>query len=319
MFRGATMREAVERAFRPATGPRTIGLELEMHVRPIARRHAGRDEDPARYRGVQHGIPVMPPGLEARGHPTLEPGGQLELSLPPQRSVAALLREVDWCLGSMGTTRELALTGVDPWRTLQQVPLAVRTPRYLAMQELFDRHGDSGRRMMRLTASLQVCVDLLPGPAGLEQWLVANLAGPSLVAAQGGSRARTRIWQGLDPIRTGYDGRHLDVGDPVGAYRAFAEAAERLTIAEASDDSYHLNTLFPPVRPRGGYLELRFLDSQRPTSELLGSIWSLMYDASLRRRALDLLLPTLPTYWHQWETADPTPLLELLGAKRVAA
>jgi glutamate--cysteine ligase len=32
--------------------------------------------------------------------------------------------------------------------------------------------------MMRLTASLQISIDLLPEPAGAEQWLVANLAGP---------------------------------------------------------------------------------------------------------------------------------------------
>ena len=236
--------------------------------------------------------------------------------MPPQPSVAALLREVDWCLDTVSAATELALVGVDPWRGLDDVPLTLQTPRYLAMQAVFDRHGDSGRRMMRLTASLQVCVDLLPGRAGVEQWLVANLAGPSLVAAFGGSRERTRIWQGVDPARTGYDGRHLDVHDPIGAYAAFALAAERLPIPEAEDDGYHLNTLFPPVRPRGGYLELRFLDSQRPTAELLSTVWALMHDAHLRRRALDLLLPTLPTYWDQWQTADPAPLTALVDAGR---
>ncbi|MPY80815.1 MAG: hypothetical protein GEV04_20715 [Actinophytocola sp.] len=33
---------------------------------------------------------------------------------------------------------------------------------------------------------------------------------------------RTRIWRGIDPVRTGYDGRHLDAADPIGAYTAFA-------------------------------------------------------------------------------------------------
>ena len=293
MTESAHLREAVQRAFSPATGPRTIGVELEMHVR---------------------GIPDLDGELGRRGHPTLEPGGQLELSLPPQPSIPALLREVDWCLAAVHASTEIALTGVDPWRALDDVPLTLRTPRYLAMQELFDRDGDSGRRMMRLTASLQVCVDLLPGRAGREQWLVANLAGPSLVAAYGGERERTGIWQGIDPARTGYDGRHLDEHDPVGAYAAFALAAERLPIPEASDDNYHLTTLFPPVRPRGGYLELRFLDSQRPTAELLGTIWALMYDARVRRDALDLLLPTLPSYADQWGHTDPGPLLDVVGA-----
>jgi glutamate--cysteine ligase len=292
------MREAVTQAFAPAAGPRRIGLELEMHVR---------------------GVPHLGDELPERGHPSYEPGGQLELSLPPQASVPALLREVDWCLGTISATSEVALTGVDPWRSLDEVPLSLQTPRYLAMQRLFDRNGDAGRRMMRLTASLQVCVDLLPGNAGREQWLVANLAGPALVAAFGRSLERTQIWQGIDPARTGYDGRHLDVRDPIGAYEGFARAAARLPIPQADDDRYHLSTLFPPVRPRGGYLELRFLDSQRPTAELLGTIETLMYDAPARREALDLLLPTFPTYWDQWQSADPSALLALVGASEVAA
>jgi glutamate--cysteine ligase len=292
------MWEAVTRAFAPATGPRRIGVELEMHVR---------------------GTPRLGDELLDRGHPTYEPGGQLELSVPPQASIPALLREVDWCLDTIAETTEVALTGVDPWRSLGDVPLALQTSRYRAMQQLFDRYGDSGRRMMRLTASLQVCVDLLPGNAGREQWLVANLAGPALVAAYGGSLERTRIWQGMDPARTAYDGRHLDVLDPIGAYEGFARAAERLPIPQADDDRYHLNTLFPPVRPRGGYLELRYLDSQRPTAELLGTIWVLLYDERLRREALELLLPTLPTYWDQWQSADPSALLAVVGASEVAA
>ncbi len=293
------MDEAVLRAFSPSAGPRRIGVELEIHVRGTT--------------------PDLPGELVERGHPSQEPGGQLELSLPAQPSVSAIVREVDWCLEAVAEGAEFALTGVDPWRSLAEVSLARPTPRYLAMQELFDRNGDSGRRMMRLTASLQICVDLLPGAAGREQWLVANLAGPALVAAYGDSLERTRIWQGIDPARTGYDGRHLDVEDPVGAYAAFAQAAERFPIPEAEQDWYHLGTIFPPVRPRGGYLELRYLDSQRPTAELLGTVWALMYDTRVRREAAELLLPTLPSYWDQWQTADPTALLDVVGTNEVAA
>lgn len=292
------MHQEVLRAFSPSTGPRRIGVELEMHVRAT---------------------PFLSDELLRRGRPSREPGGQLELSPPPQASVTTLLGEVDWCLRALAESTDVALTGVDPWRSLDEVPLVLPTARYLSMQALFDRHGDAGRRMMRLTASLQVCVDLLPGSAGREQWLVANLAGPALVAAFGGSTERTRIWQGIDPARTGYDGRHLDVDDPIGAYAGFARSAERLPIAEAGDDAYHLGTIFPPVRPRGGYLELRYLDSQRPTSALLQAVWALMYDERIRHAAYELLLPTLPSYAEQWETADPEPLLDLLGAGEVAA
>src|SRR5262249_6257021 len=135
----------------------------------------------------------------------------------------------------------LEAVGTNPYHSCAQVPLRTPTPRYRAMQQIFDEAGPDGRRMMRLTASLQICVDLLPGPAGYERWLRANLAGPPLTAAfanstvidgrpSGVAGARTRIWQGVDLRRTGYDGRHLDPVDPIGAYTAFAAAAPRLPI-----------------------------------------------------------------------------------------
>lgn len=293
------MRDAVARAFAPAAGTRNIAVELEMHVRRTT--------------------PYLSPELVERGRPSFEPGGQLELSLPPQPSVDALLDEVDWCVGYVTSHARTAFAGVDPWRSLEDVPLTRPTPRYLAMQELLDRAGDAGRRMMRLTASLQVCVDLLPGEAGREQWLVANLAGPDLVAAFGGSLERTRIWLGIDPERTAYDGRQLDVHAPIEGYLDFARAAERFAIPEAQEDGYHLSTLFPPVRPRGGYLELRYLDSQVPSAELLETIWTLMYDERARRAALDLLLPTLPRLWDRWTNADGSELLAITARDVVAA
>jgi hypothetical protein len=145
---------------------------------------------------------------------------------------------------------------------------------------------------------LQVAIDLLPGRAGYEQWLVANLAGPALAAAfansgsaegrpAGPAGARTRIWQNVDLCRTGYDGRHLDLTDPVGAYAAFAAAAPRLPIPQAEQPSYHLSTLFPPVRPRSGYLEVRYLDAQ-PYSrigEVVATVVALLCDSRARHDA----------------------------------
>ena len=293
------MRSLVERAFAPSRGTRRMGLEIEMHVR--------------------RGQPSLSQELVDRCLPTFEPGGQLELSIRPLPSVDAVVREAEWAVGSVVTCAEVALTGVNPWYSLSEVPLVRPTPRYRSMQALFDERGDAGRRMMRLTASLQVCVDLLPGVAGGEQWLVANLAGPFLVAAFGPSRERTDIWRAMDPVRTAYDGRHLDPHDPVAAYTAFVEAAPRLPIPEAADDSYHLCTVFPPVRPRGGYLELRYLDSQPATTELLGTIWTLMYDEVARSEALELLVPTLPDFHDSWGSADPTDLLAIASAEGMAA
>ena len=81
--------------------------------------------------------------------------------------MAALLGDLEPMLARAA---ELAATcgvridavGCDPYRGCAQVPLRLATPGYLAMHRRFDRFGPDGRRMMRLTASLQVTVDLLP-------------------------------------------------------------------------------------------------------------------------------------------------------------
>jgi glutamate--cysteine ligase len=215
--------------------------------------------------------------------------------------------------------------GVNPYSV--DVPLHTPSPRYLAMQAAFDEIGPDGRRMMRRTASLQVAVDLLPGAAGREQWLVANLAGPALAAAFDTSDGeRTRIWQGVDLRRTGYDGRHLSVTDPVGAYRAFAADVPRLPIPEATEPRYHLSTLFPPVRPRGGYLEIRYLDSQplARIGDAVATVTTLLYDARARREALDLLLPRAADQDRAWHEAaagcspESRPLLAIAGSASIA-
>lgn len=304
------LNDVVRRMFRPGHG-RRVGLEVEL------------------IPAYADGSPVPPRVLAAlfdrrfrdAARPSFEPGGQVELSPPPRASVADLMADLHPVLAharalaaSAGVT--LIASGTDPDRSCAQVPLWLPTARYLAMQRQFDRSGPDGRRMMRLTASLQVAVDLQPGAAGRQQWLVANLAGPALAAAFANSPrldgtsagipgARTRIWQGIEPSRTGYDGRHLDPIDPVGAYTAFAVAAARLPVPEAAADTYHLSTLFPPVRPRGGYLEVRYLDAQ-PLERIATAVTTLavlLLEPAARQAALELLLPGIGRMPELWSLA----------------
>jgi glutamate--cysteine ligase len=299
---------AVRRAFAPAARPGRVGVEVELI--PVA--WGGRPE-PARLAAV------LDAPFAAAARPTFEPGGQLELS-PAPRPVHAMVETV---LDLLDQVRERAAragialigAGTDPHHDCTQVPLQVPNPRYRALQHALDEHGPDGRRMMRLTASLQVCVDLLPGRAGHEQWLVANLAGPPLAAAFANSPsldgrpsavegARTGIWTRVDPRRCAYDGRHLDPVDPVGAYLAFAAAAPRLPLP-GLDAEQHLSTLFPPVRPRGGYLEVRYLDAQ-PDARIpaaVHTVHTLLTHPLARREALDLLLPGLDDLPTAWRTA----------------
>ena len=106
------------------------------------------------------------------------------------------------------------------------MPRQLDSPRYVAMQRHFDSIGPAGRRMMRRTASTQVCLDWWPGTAGLEQWRLLNLAGPFLAAAfaRPGSE-RLATWLAVDPSRTAFDGRLLRGDDPVAAYAGFAAGA----------------------------------------------------------------------------------------------
>jgi glutamate--cysteine ligase len=160
--------------------------------------------------------------------------------------------------------------GLDPWRRADRVGLQLTSHRYRAMDRHFARIGPAGRRYMRQTAGLQVCVDLRSGREGVVQWRAANLVAPVLAALFANSRvseghclptasARTAICLATDPARMAY-GRLGRTADVVGEYVRYAAGAAPLSEQLAGVDE-HLSTLFPAVRPRGRYLEVRALDS----------------------------------------------------------
>ena len=238
-----------------------------------------------------------------------EPGGQLELSLPCEADAATLERRLGALTDDL--RRHLATAGltaralpVDP-RPEAQVPLRLTSRRYLAMQAHFDTIGPSGRRMMRRTASTQVCLDWWPGAVGLEQWRLLNLAAPFLAAAfarSSGPEGRLTTWLAVDPARTAYDDRLLRGDDPVAAYTRMAAGATDFLGAGPAD---HLTTMFPPVRPRGGYLEVRFLDVQEVAvvGRVVHALAGLLYDDEQRRSTLRRLEPEYPRLAEHWRAA----------------
>ena len=203
---------------------------------------------------------------------------------------------------------------IDP-RPEHEVPLQLTSPRYIAMHRHFDAIGPAGRRMMRRTASTQICLDWWPGQAGVEQWRVLNLAGPYLAATfarSSGPHGRLTTWLEADPARTGFDDRLL-VGDPVSAYTAFAAAA---TVFTSGDPAEHLTTMFPPVRPRSTYLEVRFLDAQEPAGvgPVINALTTLMYDDAQRRKVLRRLEVGRAQLAEHWRAAAAGQLdLELVA------
>jgi glutamate--cysteine ligase len=249
---------------------------------------------------------------------TFEPGGQLEYSAPPARGVSALVRDVRGVLEPLRARVsrdgiDLVALGIDPHRDVADAPLQLRADRYARMDAYFATIGSFGARMMRQTASFQVCLDA--EDEGSARWHVLNDAAPYVTAIFANSSryagalttqqsVRAECWRRLDPARTG-----MIAGErPINAYLAFALAAPDMMRKSASgeyaafgdwldagdasldDWHHHLSTLFPDVRPRG-YFEVRGADAidaawcVAPLA-LLGGI---AYDSDAQAEALSLL------------------------------
>jgi gamma-glutamylcysteine synthetase len=274
------LRPHVEPLFGRGTSP-SVGVGLEQELFTVAM-ISGGSVHPDRVRAAIAGRPYA-------AWVGFEPGGQIELSLPRAGSGARATRHLQAVTSALAA--DLQPLGI----VLEARPVRdVATPRYLhtarydAMEQHFDTVGPAGRRMMRETCSTQVCLDWWPGHAGLEQWRVLHLAAPFLAAATISDATRTAVWLAVDPTRTAFDDRLLVGDDPVAAYVDFAAGAK---VFLAGDAAEHLTTLFPAVRPRGRYLEVRFPDA-RPAARvgaLAEGLAGLLYDDERRSRALTSL------------------------------
>lgn len=248
-------------------------------------------------------------GTVAAQYLGFEPGGQIELSLPCFPDAASLVRdlrnvtdELDQHLAADGI-RTYALP-VDP-RPEHEVPLQLTTPRYVAMHRHFDAIGPAGRRMMRRTASTQICLDWWPGRAGAEQWRVLNLMRPVPRRRLRPKRRPRGQAQHLARPRSGP--RRIRRPPPVRRRprRGVHILRNGATVFVTGGAADHLTTLFPPVRPRGTYLEVRFLDVQEADTigRLVATLTDLLYDDVRRRRTLRALEPTRHQLAENWRAA----------------
>lgn len=287
--------------------PTTAGVELEWTVHHLA--DPARPIDVPTLRGALG--PYAPTTVDEHspqrslangGKVTVEPGGQVEVSTLPQRSLRELRRCTDEDtaqLTGLLATGGLGLgdTGIDPFRHPQPV---LSTPRYRAMAQMFDRRGPHGRTMMHSTAGLQICVDAGEPDRYRGRWEALHALGPVLIASFANARqragrptgwasARMGTWLSMDPALTGpawpSSSPH---DDPATVWARYALAAPLVCLRRGDrwtapagvtfadwvhgalpepptidDLDYHLTTLFPPVRPRG-YIEVRYLDTQPP-------------------------------------------------------
>ncbi|MDR7275347.1 ergothioneine biosynthesis glutamate--cysteine ligase EgtA [Catenuloplanes atrovinosus] len=311
--------------------PRRIGVELEWTVHPTESPHTPLDLDRLREALGPHAPATLgnptPEKLPGGGTVTVEPGGQVELSSAPAATLADLHTAVEEGRAHLAgrlARSGLALgdAGLDPHRPPRRL---LHTPRYGAMQRLFDRRGDHGRIMMCSTAGLQVCLDAGRPEDVARRWAAVHELGPPLLAAFATSRfragrdtgwasGRMAAWFSMEPGLT----RPVGTGaDPARLWAAYALAAPLLCLRRDDGDwdappgltfagwirgrlprpptvedlEYHLGTLFPPVRPRG-YLEIRYLDAQ-PGDEWIApaAVLAALLDDAVLDRARDLAAP----------------------------
>lgn len=220
--------------------PQLIGAELEWLLADAANSVVPPTLSDIAAALGDHAPSVVSPASPARplaGGSTvsIEPGGQVELSSAPYPDSTSLCAALAADATALAQLLDAAGLALQDWATDEFRPALrqLSSPRYCAMEKVFDRVGPFGRLMMCSTAAVQVNVDAgSPGAEMAARWALLHEAGPALVAAFARSprlhgapagnwaSQRMRTWLELDPERT--TPPPIDDHDPVGAYARWA-------------------------------------------------------------------------------------------------
>ena len=277
------------------------------------------------------------------GRVTFEPGGQIELSSSAQWDASTLRAEVESSWDALEEVlcevrTDLICLGLDPWHSVNDVPLQQKYGRYVAMDRYFHPRWPAGRVMMRNTCSLQVNLDSGHGRTREERWLVANLMSPVIGAmfstspgANGVACRRAETWLEIDPTRTGFpvwsgpespdpledvrrralsarvmfverDGVFVPLGSPLTFEEWIRSGHPELGSPTRSDLRTHMSTVFTEVRPRDGILELRAVDSLPRRWWMVPAVLGagILYDPEARGQAIELLSPLAGRLDRMW-------------------
>ncbi|ODS00777.1 glutamate--cysteine ligase [Methyloceanibacter methanicus] len=193
----------------PYDGPRGIGALLEAH-------HNCFGWDTIRENG--NIIALSCSDCPIGGSISLEPGGQLELSGAPLKTIHETEAELRQHLSQIGAVaHQLGIgflgLGFSPKWTLDETPLMPKD-RYRIMMQYMPTRGSHGLDMMFRTATVQVNMDF-SGEADMVRKLRVGLALQPVVTAlfasspfkegklNGFQSYRAQMWQDTDPDRTG--------------------------------------------------------------------------------------------------------------------
>ncbi len=284
--------------------------------------------------------------LGQSGRLTFEPGGQVEHSTAVYACPSTAVTDVSRVLALLGEGfadhgAVLAAVGLDLWHDVATVAQQLPFGRYEAQAAYYERRGTWGQIMMRHTASLQINLDLGPEGVWQERWLAANLLSPLITASfacspsQTAASARARVWQQMDPTRSGFPERLIAGAgdDPRAEWATAAMAADVMLFRlpgnrwepgtpgftferwlseghpehgwpTVEDLDYHLTTLFFEVRPRG-FLELRAGEAvpDRLRAAQVVLVTSALYDDRARAKVIEVLGGHRPMLTELWRRA----------------
>ena len=186
---------------------------------------------------------------------TFEPGGQLEYSSAPHQNASQAIQAIQHVIETLRCHFKKENIwffhgGLNPWHTVAEVGLQLQKPRYINMDRFFEKIGPFGQKMMRLSTSLQVNLDVGDPETAQRRWLAANLLGPVFTALfanspfadrkpTGAYSYRSLLWQRLDPSRTGFQKGFLAPEYhpcPVGQYLDFALNAYCMRLPDHQGD-----------------------------------------------------------------------------------
>jgi glutamate--cysteine ligase len=261
---------------------------------------------------------------------SLEPGGQVELSTAPCEHVGAIAAELHTHgqeLHAIHPPERVAWlgAGVTPISPIDAIPLGPR-PRHAVMAHYLPQRSPMALHMMKATCSVQAAFDYADEADASRKFGLALVLSPIVNAlwanaplyagqATGVVSYRGRIWQGMDPARSGLlvevlrDGvsfaRWIDylLDRPMMFYHLnghFLPAHGRLFrdylhhgyegyFPTRADWEVHLTTVFPDVRMKH-FIEVRGADAGRADLALsVPAFWKgLLYDDASLAAALDL-------------------------------
>lgn len=259
---------------------------------------------------------------------TLEPAGQLEISISPQENIETIriiyqsfLDQVMPILQAWGY--ELMTIGYHPLSKVEDLPL-IPKQRYEFMDQHFRKVGSCGVHMMRGTASTQVSVDYTSEADFVMKYRTAYALMPLLKLLTDntpifegkrwqGHMARTYIWDHVDAARTGiFPGLYQENF----GFAAYAEFLMKMPVIFIENDNYQytgekavediwkekilseadvdhiLSMNFQDVRLKN-YIEIRYADSM-PMEYVLAYgalLKGIFYQQGCPEKILEILQP----------------------------